>query len=83
MERARNRFRIKIANYMMGLTVVGCIIMIYSGKKAAERGETVSKANLDWHKEYNAKADKTEKDYASKFERMAQEGTDASKAASN
>lgn len=79
MERARNRFRIKIANYMMALTALGCLVMIYSGKKAAERGETVSKANLDWHREYNAKADKTEKDYASKFERMAKEGTEASK----
>lgn len=83
MERARNRFRIKIANWMMAATAFGCILMIYSGKKAAERGESVSKYNLDWHKEYNAKAEKTEKDYATKFEKMAQQGADASKAASN
>uniref|UniRef100_A0A336JZR8 CSON014439 protein n=1 Tax=Culicoides sonorensis TaxID=179676 RepID=A0A336JZR8_CULSO len=80
MERARNRMRIKIANYMMAATVVGCLIMVYSGKKAAERGESVSKQNLDWHKSYQAKADKTEKDYASKFEHMAREGAEAAKA---
>jgi hypothetical protein len=38
---------------MMILTVVGCIFMVYSGKQAADRGETVQKMNLDWHKEYN------------------------------
>lgn len=68
---------------MMFATAFGCVLMVYSGKKAAERGESVAKYNLDWHKEYNAKADKTEKDYAQKFEKMAQEGSDASKAAAN
>lgn len=41
---------------MMALTAVGCVIMVMSGKKAAERGETVQKQNLDWHKEYNEQA---------------------------
>lgn len=56
MERCRNQVRIKIANYMMLATAIGCIIMIMSGKRAQERGETVQKMNLDWHKEYNEKA---------------------------
>lgn len=56
MERCRNQVRIKIANYMMLGTAIGCIIMIMSGKRAQERGETVQKMNLDWHKEYNEKA---------------------------
>lgn len=56
MERCRNQVRIKIANYMMLATAIGCIIMIVSGKRAQERGETVQKMNLDWHKEYNEKA---------------------------
>lgn len=30
--------------------------MIYSGKKAAERGESVVKSNQDWHKQYNEAA---------------------------
>lgn len=53
MEKTRNKIRIRMANIMMLLTAVGCIVMVYSGKKAAERGETVQKMNLDWHKEYN------------------------------
>lgn len=56
MEKARNRMRIRLANLMMLLTLVGCGVMMYSGKQAAERGETVQKANLDWHREYNEQA---------------------------
>jgi hypothetical protein len=56
MERARNRIRIKLANIMMFLTAVGCVLMVFSGKEAAERGESVAKMNLDWHAEYNEKS---------------------------
>ncbi|XP_046392904.1 UPF0389 protein GA21628 [Ischnura elegans] len=50
MEKARNWARIKISTYLMIGTVIGCIIMIISGKRAAARGESVAKANLEWHK---------------------------------
>lgn len=53
MEKSRNKIRIRMANVMMLLTAIGCIVMVWSGKKAAERGETVQKMNMDWHKEYN------------------------------
>lgn len=53
MERSRNKMRIRIANAMIGLTILGCGIMVYSGKEAAKRGESVSKQNLEWHKRYN------------------------------
>lgn len=53
MERTRNKIRIKGANIMIALTVLGCIAMVYSGKKAAESGQSVEKYNLDWHKGYN------------------------------
>lgn len=53
MEKTRNRVRIRLANILMALTAVACLFMVFSGKKAAERGETVQKMNLDWHKEYN------------------------------
>jgi hypothetical protein len=55
MEKARNRFRIRTANIMMILTVIGCLYMVFSGKQAQERGESVLKMNQDWHKEYNDK----------------------------
>lgn len=53
MERANNRTRIRIANIMMVLTVVGCIAAVISGKQAAGSGDSVQRRNLDWHKEYN------------------------------
>ncbi|KAH8324946.1 hypothetical protein KR074_011695 [Drosophila pseudoananassae] len=53
MERCRNKMRIRLANIMIGLTAIGCAIMIYSGKQAAKRGESVTKMNLEWHKQFN------------------------------
>lgn len=53
MERANNKARIRIANIMMLLTVIACIAMVISGKKASEDGESVQQRNLDWHKQYN------------------------------
>lgn len=61
MERARNRMRIRIANYMMAATAVGCLVMVYLGKKAAQRGESVSKQNIEWHRQFNEAAAKNEK----------------------
>lgn len=51
VERARNRMRIRIANYMMLATAIGCIAMVYSGKRAAKRGESVTKDNIEWHRQ--------------------------------
>lgn len=56
MERARNIIRIRTANLMIAITIIACIYMVYSGKQAAERGESVQKENLDWHREYNEKS---------------------------
>lgn len=56
MERCRNKIRIKLANVMMGLTVIGCAIMVYNGKQAAKRGESVTKQNLEWHNQLNQSA---------------------------
>ncbi|XP_053952873.1 UPF0389 protein CG9231 [Anastrepha obliqua] len=58
MERCRNRMRIRMSNIMMALTVVGCCIMVYSGKQAAKSGDSVVKQNLDWHKKYNEESKK-------------------------
>lgn len=53
MERTRSELRIKGANIMILLTIIGCIIAIYTGKKKAASGDSVEKRNLDWHKQYN------------------------------
>lgn len=55
MEYCRNKMRIRIANYMAVATVVGCILMIWSGKRAAKRGENMANKNLDWHNQYNTR----------------------------
>ncbi|XP_016959277.2 UPF0389 protein CG9231 [Drosophila biarmipes] len=52
MERCRNKMRIRLANIMIALTAVGCAIMVYSGKQAAKRGDSVTKMNLEWHKQF-------------------------------
>lgn len=46
----------KVCNYMLVATIIGCITMIISGKRAAKRGESVQKSNLEWHKKYNEEA---------------------------
>lgn len=56
MERSRNRIRIRLANIMMLATVIGCVLMVISGKAAQGRGESVTKKNLDWHKQFNEDA---------------------------
>lgn len=56
MERSRNRIRIRLANIMMFATVIGCVLMVISGKAAQGRGESVTKQNLDWHKQFNEDA---------------------------
>ncbi|XP_014244411.1 UPF0389 protein CG9231 [Cimex lectularius] len=57
IEKAKSKARIKVANYMMLATVIACFYQIWSGKRALERGETVAKMNLDWHKKINAEKD--------------------------
>ncbi|GFS53492.1 UPF0389 protein CG9231 [Nephila pilipes] len=55
MEKVRNKSRIKINIVFCFITAAVCVIMIFSGKRAAERGESVRKMNIQWHEEQNAK----------------------------
>ncbi|KAK9507580.1 hypothetical protein O3M35_007406 [Rhynocoris fuscipes] len=58
IDKAKNIVRIKISNYMILATIVACIIFAIRGRRAAERGETISKMNLDWHKKIKEDAEK-------------------------
>lgn len=71
--------RIRVANILMALTAIGCCFMVYSGKKAAERGDTVQKRNLEWHKTYNEKTGRKETDFNAHFDKIAEAGTAAQK----
>ena len=50
--------RIRIANYMMAATALACVVMVYFGKQAAQRGDSVAKQNLEWHRQVNEEAKK-------------------------
>lgn len=69
VDRARNKVRVKVANIMMVMTLLGSLLMIFLGKRAAERGETVTQLNLDWHKEYNENAKREEEEAAARKQR--------------
>ncbi|KAJ8979553.1 hypothetical protein NQ317_017702 [Molorchus minor] len=58
IEKARSRIRIRIANFMMLATIIGCIAMVYSGKQAHKKGDSVQKQNLEWHKELKQETNK-------------------------
>ncbi|XP_007983801.1 protein FAM162A isoform X1 [Chlorocebus sabaeus] len=47
LDAAKNKMRVKICYLMIALTVIGCIAMIISGKKAAQRNETLTRLNLE------------------------------------
>lgn len=49
MEKARNRMRIRVSNIMMVLTVLGCLTMVFAGKRAHDRGESIEKMGREWH----------------------------------
>ena len=55
MEKTRNWARIKINVIACVVTGIVCIFMVYSGKQAAKRGESLQKINIEWHKEQNEK----------------------------
>ena len=61
MEKAKSKTRIRVTTIMMVLTALGCIVMIYSGKKSHAKGESLQKMNQEWHKKYSEEnATKTE-----------------------
>lgn len=64
IEKARNRFRIRLANYMMVGTLFACLVMVISGKRASERGESVSQANMEWHRRLKHAEDVTAEEHA-------------------
>uniref|UniRef100_A0A336JY21 CSON014439 protein n=1 Tax=Culicoides sonorensis TaxID=179676 RepID=A0A336JY21_CULSO len=81
MERARNRFQIKVSNWLMIISGVFCVYLIYNGKNARDRGESITKSNLQWHKEYNEGTKRVETDYSTHFDKLAEAGLQEEKQA--
>ncbi|KAK4307061.1 hypothetical protein Pmani_021153 [Petrolisthes manimaculis] len=61
LDRAQNKARIKINLMMVAATLLACLTMVYSGKRAQEAGESVVKMNEDWHKAINKEAEEAKK----------------------
>ncbi|KAM8976939.1 protein FAM162A [Pelodytes ibericus] len=57
---AKSRVRVKFAVLMMALTVVGCIVMVISGKKAAGRHESLTTFNREKKARLREEAQKEE-----------------------
>jgi len=36
----------------MLVILMGCVMMVVTGKRARNRGETIMQRNLDWHQKY-------------------------------
>ncbi|XP_067402050.1 protein FAM162A isoform X1 [Emydura macquarii macquarii] len=47
LDSARNKLRVKISYVMIALTILGCIVMVIKGKRAAERHESLATQNLE------------------------------------
>nr|XP_045004070.1 protein FAM162A [Jaculus jaculus] len=47
LDAAKNKVRVKVSYIMIALTVVGCILMVIEGKKAAKRNESLTSLNLE------------------------------------
>ncbi|XP_043919593.1 protein FAM162B [Protopterus annectens] len=56
LDAARNRARVKTCYLMMGITVVACIVMVVSGKKAVQRHESLTSLNLAKKAKWKAEA---------------------------
>ncbi|XP_029656578.1 UPF0389 protein CG9231-like [Octopus sinensis] len=53
INKAKDWSRVYVSLCMVAVTIVLCIIVMYSGRQAAKRGEGVSKTNMEWHRQYN------------------------------
>ncbi|XP_024938317.1 UPF0389 protein CG9231 [Cephus cinctus] len=53
LTQSQSKARIRASNFLLVFTALGCIFMIYSGKKEAEQGVSLTKINQEWHKKIN------------------------------
>uniref|UniRef100_A0A7N4NMT2 Protein FAM162A n=1 Tax=Sarcophilus harrisii TaxID=9305 RepID=A0A7N4NMT2_SARHA len=47
LDAAKNRLRVKVSYIMIALTIIGCIVMVFQGKQAAKRHESLTSLNLE------------------------------------
>lgn len=44
---ARNKVRVKVCYWMMGTTIAACLVMVFLGKRAAGRHESLTNQNME------------------------------------
>lgn len=59
--KGKDKARIRYANWMILATILGCMSMVYLGKKEAAAGASVENQNEQWHKEVKAEYEKSQK----------------------
>lgn len=47
IDAARNKVRVKACYVMMGLTIAACLLMVFLGKQAAGRNESLTNQNME------------------------------------
>lgn len=57
LQKIRGKARMYIATGLMIVTLIGCYVMVKSGKQAAVRGEYVTRQNMEWHRQINENSD--------------------------
>lgn len=58
VDSAKSKVRVKFSVVMMLMTIMGCIFMVISGKKAAKQQESLAKMNLDKKARFKNEAEK-------------------------
>ncbi|XP_066455397.1 protein FAM162A-like [Eleutherodactylus coqui] len=58
LDAAKNKARIKFSMLMMLMTILGCVVMVITGKKAAKQQETLTRRNLERKAHQNAESEK-------------------------
>ncbi|XP_037549975.1 protein FAM162B [Nematolebias whitei] len=59
---ARNKIRIQVAYAMIALTIVGCVLMVISGKRAASRHESLTSYGMEMRAKWREEKQKAEAD---------------------
>ncbi|XP_022905095.1 UPF0389 protein CG9231 [Onthophagus taurus] len=62
VDKARNRIRIRVANYMMAATLIACVVVAFSGRRLRDQGDSLTKRNLEWHAKMNEEFKKREEE---------------------
>ncbi|NXF01427.1 F162B protein, partial [Smithornis capensis] len=58
LDTARNIVRIKVCYIMIALTVLGCLTMVITGKKASKKDQTLLRVNTEKKAKWRAEVEK-------------------------